>query len=106
VKKRLRDYSKREIKKFSNGCGGKGSFIPVPEFIFHASCDKHDVLYQIGGSEADRKRDDKTFYRYMKLDVANEKSYLKRKYYSLWAFAYYKAVRFFGSKYFNYKKVN
>jgi len=102
MKTKLSEYTPEEIKKLSNGCGGKGGLINPPEFLFHASCDKHDVLYSIGGTEADRKKDDETFYRYMKIDISNEKSYLKRVYYSIWAFTYYKAVRLFGSRYFNY----
>lgn len=104
MKARLRDFTSEQIKKLSNGCGGKSGLIPVPEFIFHASCDKHDVLYTIGGIEADRKKADDTFYKYMQLDIVNEDSRLKRIYYSVWAYVYYKSVRLFGKKYFSYGK--
>ena len=104
MRARLRDFTPAQIKKLSNGCGSKSSFVPVPEFIFHASCDKHDVLYIIGGTEEDRKKADKIFYKYMMLDIVNEDSRFKRIYYSIWAYTYYKAVRVFGKKYFNYGK--
>ena len=85
-----------------NGCGGKGGFVNPPEFLFHASCNKHDRLYNAGGDESDRRKADYTFYRYMKIDVARENKWIMRKYYSFWAYTYYKAVRLFGSRYFNY----
>jgi len=90
--------------KVSNGCGGKGGWIKPPDFLFHASCDKHDELYSIGGTEADRKNDDDKFYEYMKYDI-DVVDGVSRYYYKLWAYVYYKAVRLRGKKYFNYREV-
>jgi len=89
--------------KVTNGCGGKGSFINPPEFLFHASCCKHDELYTIGGTEVDRKKADDKFYELMLADTERSKGF-DRYYFKVWAYTYYKAVRFFGKKYFNYKK--
>ena len=97
-----RDLTQEQKKQICNGCGGKSSFIPVPEFLFHASCDHHDFYYWRGGTEEDRKKADDAFYHFMGLDIVNEDSRFKRMYYSLWAYTYYKAVRIFGKKYFSY----
>jgi len=99
-----RDLTPEQKTKICNGCGGKGGFINPPEFLFHASCDHHDFLYWKGGVEEDRKKADDAFYSYMQLDTANEDCLIKRVYYSVWAYTYYKAVRLFGSKYFSYGK--
>jgi len=101
---RYRDLTPARKKQICNGCGGKSGVIPVPEFLFHASCNHHDFYYWIGGTEEDRKKADLAFYKYMKLDIVNEDSRFKRMYYSAWAYTYYKAVRVFGRKYFSYGK--
>jgi len=87
-----------------NGCGGKGSFINPPEFLFHASCNKHDELYSIGGTEADRRRADDKFYELMLKDTERSRGF-DRYYFKVWAYAYYKAVRIFGNRYFNYHEI-
>jgi len=99
-----RDLTPKQKKRICNGCGAKGGFVNPPEFLFHASCNQHDFCYWRGGTEEDRKTADKTFYKYMTLDIVNEASRFKRIYYSAWAYTYYKAVRVFGKKYFNYGK--
>jgi len=101
---RYRDLTPEQKAKITNGCGGKGGFINPPEFLFHASCNQHDFYYWRGGIEADRKKADDTFYKYMQLDIVNENSMIKRIYYEMLAYSYYKAVRIFGKKYFNYGK--
>ena len=93
MRPRLRDFTPEQIRKISNGCGAKSGVIPVPQFLFKASCDKHDVLYIIGNTESDRRKADDAFYHYIKIDVANERSVFKRVWYSLIAYTYYKAVR-------------
>ena len=103
---RYRDLTRVQKSKICNGCGGKGGIIPVPEFLFHASCNHHDFLYWVGNTEIDRKKADDAFYRFMQLDIANEDSRFKRMYYRAWAYVYYKAVRLFGKRYFNYGKKN
>ena len=88
-------------KTICNGCGGKGGVINPPEFLFHASCNHHDFRYWRGCTESDRKDADISFYKWMRVDIAESKWYLK-PYYHVWAYAYYKAVRLLGKKYFYY----
>ncbi len=82
-------------------CGGKGGWFSVPEFVFHSSCCYHDWLYSLGGTEEDRKADDKEFYALMKSAIKDHKSY-KRPHLYILAWIYYRAVRLFGAKYYNY----
>lgn len=95
------DLTQEQKDYICNGCGGKGGWVPVPEFIFHASCNHHDFLYWTGNTESDREKADKAFYKYMKIDIAEAKWY-KRAYYRIWAWVYYEAVRECGCKFFNY----
>jgi len=98
---RYKDLTPEQRKQICNGCGTKGGLIKVPNFIFKASCNQHDFYYWRGGSERDRKIADKAFYKAMREDIKSVKWNLK-PYYHIWAFGYYRAVRFFGKKYFNY----
>jgi hypothetical protein len=86
----------------SNGCGGKGSWIKVPNFIFEASCNKHDIGYGLGGNEASRFECDGKFFIMMIKDTFKVKGWFKRFYYQLWAFVYFLAVRLKGNKFYNY----
>jgi len=85
-----------------NGCGGKGSWINPPNFMFEASCNKHDIGYGVGGDEAKRFECDGKFFIMMIKDTFQVKGWFKRVYYQGWAFVYFIAVRIFGKKYFNY----
>lgn len=87
----------------TNGCGGKGSWIKVPNFIFEASCNIHDIGYGIGGNEARRFECDGKFLIMMIKDTFKVKGWIKRIYYQVWAFVYFLSVRIFGKKYFTYK---
>ena len=98
---RYRELTTSQKKVIVNGCGGKGSGIPVPNFIFKASCNKHDFYYWRGKTEEDRKTADLAFLSFM-LDDANEFSFFKRRRYRSWAYVYYLSVRIFGKKFFNY----
>jgi len=98
------DLSKEQKESICNGCGGKGGFINPPEFLFHASCNQHDFYYWRGGDEIDRKKADDAFYRFMQIDCTNEDRFIKRHLYEINAWLYYKAVRVFGKKFFNYGK--
>ena len=98
---RYKQLNSHKKKAICNGCGGKGGLINPPEFLFHASCNHHDFRYWRGCTEADRKDADDSFYKWIKVDIAISKWYLK-PYYHLWAYTYYKAVRLFGSEYFYY----
>jgi len=92
-----------------NGCGGDGSCINPPNFIFKASCNKHDKLYEAGGKEIDRFVADLLFWWYMHKDV---RGFAKKYWYIypvsytlafLWAALYCVSVRIGGKKFFNYK---
>jgi len=98
---RYSDLTSKQKSLITNGCGGKGSLVPVPEFKFHTSCNHHDFYYWRGGDEEDRKKADDAFYKYMKID-AKEAVWYKIGYYKVWAFLYYKAVRVKGKYYFSY----
>ena len=89
-----------------NGCGGKGSIIPVPNFLFKASCNQHDFYYWRGCTEDAREAADDAFYKYMNIDVAESgKSLLVKVWYYSWAYVYYKFVRKLGGSYFHYSKM-
>lgn len=84
-------------------CWWKGSLIRPPYAImFRASCVIHDRQYKIWWLESDRKRADIWLAKYMWKDVRKQPKY-KQPYFYIWVFIYYKAVRIFWSKYFNYK---
>ncbi len=99
---RYRNLTDEEKNAITNGCGAKGGFISVPNFIFRASCRHHDFNYWLGNTEDDRRKADRQFYEAMKRDAAMVRSFWKRLYYRAWAWIYYKAVTHFGVRYFNY----
>lgn len=89
----------------ANGCGGSGSLINPPEFIFGEDCGEHDWDYFYGGTKAVRTKRDKKFYRKMRDSIVREGvRYFKRAYYEFWAFFYYIEVRRHGAKYFNFRE--
>lgn len=100
------ELSDNQKKLICNGCGAKGGIVNPPDFIFKASCNHHDFLYWVGNTEEERKYADKAFYKYMKIDISEKKGVIKKAYYHIWAYAYYRAVRLFGKKYFNYGDKN
>jgi len=83
-----------------NGCGGKGSWIDPPDWLFVASCDQHDFHYWRGGDEGDRAEADWQFYQAMIVDTKSA-SWWRRPFARIRAWSYYKAVRLFGAKYWN-----
>lgn len=104
---RFRDLTPEQVYALKesgelNGCGGKGSYVPVPDFIFEASCDHHDFNYWLGGTEEDRAEADRQFYEAMLRDADSQGSWYTRAWYRWWAYVYYKAVRHFASSFFNY----
>lgn len=95
------DLTQVQKASICNGCGGKGSWIPVPNFLFKASCNQHDFYYWRGCTERDREAADAALYKYMNIDVEESgKSSLVKVWYYSWAYVYYKFVRKFGSSYF------
>ena len=96
------DLTEEDKKKICNGCGGKGSIIKPPHRIFFkASCNHHDYGYYKGGTERDRLTCDTKFYNEMKRDCKCLPFYQKLRYVP-WCLIYFKSVRIFGKKYFNY----
>jgi len=88
----------------ANGCGGSGSLINPPKFIFGEDCGEHDWGYAYGGNKIRRKQLDKKFYEGMKKSIVrSEAKGFKRIYYEFWAFVYYLEVRRHGAKFFNFK---
>lgn len=98
---RYKNWTAKERHVVCNGCGGKGSRVPVPNLMFGASCNHHDANYWIGGEERDRKKADEQFYEEMKKDVY-------RLWFWRWPLArfaarrYYRAVRLFGRSFFHF----
>ena len=100
---RYSDLTQEQKDNICNGCGGKGSWIPVPNFIFKASCNQHDFYYWRGCSEKDRKIADDAFYKYMKIDIEERTtSIVDYLFHHGWAYTYYLSVRYFGKPYFEY----
>ena len=93
---RFRDLTDYQRQMICNGCGPKGGIIPVPEFLFHASCDHHDFNYWVGGNRFQRKKADLQFYKEMVRDAEGN------GYYKFWAKVYYRAVRWFSAPYFHW----
>jgi len=100
---KYKNLTKKQIEFISDGCGKKGGILNVPNFIFTASCDQHDVNYWIGGTEKDRAKADRQFYNAMIKD-AKTYSWYKRYWYSTLAWIYYRGVKLFASSYFHYGK--
>lgn len=99
---RFRHLTEAERSAICNGCGGKGGFVPVPNFFFTASCDHHDFKYWQGCTDLDRERADREFYLAMKRDVKERLAWWRRWWGYALAFAYYRAVRRFGDEFFHY----
>ena len=96
---RYRNWTDEERNEICNGCGGTGSRIPVPNFMFGASCDQHDANYWIGGNERDREKADRQFYSEMVKDVYRL-SWWRWPIARFLARRYYRAVRVFGKNFF------
>lgn len=93
-----------------NGCGACNGIlrnIPIPHAnFFKEDCLKHDIAYNIGGTKVDRKQADINLYKGM---VERSVNYFDNRvgsqfWFICWAFFYYKAVRAFASRQFNYKQ--
>lgn len=90
------------------GCGaarGLLKYLRPPHYrFFHTQCVLHDELYDLGGTEADRKKADKRLFDDM---VRHSIEYFRESATSLWWFVtlswlYWVAVRWFGRPSFNY----
>lgn len=85
------------------GCGvGKMIFL-LPQFIFRASCEKHDELYERGGGLREKLQADVWFYSYMLEDIAEyQSSAWKMMFYLFMATLYFLAVLVFGVFFFRW----
>lgn len=90
-----------------NGCGP--AWMPkilksiLFDWFFEASCNRHDQGYIKGGNEIRRFECDWKFWLAMKRD-SERYSGVSRYARLVQAKLYYRAVRIFGSRYFNYKE--
>jgi hypothetical protein len=79
---RFSDLTPEQEAFICNGCGGKGGWVPVPEFFCHASCDRKDA--------------DHDFLVEMLKDAGDDPTK------QTIALTYWMAVRLFGAFYFHY----
>ena len=93
---RYRDLTKMQKAIICNGCGPKGGWVPVPDFLFHANCDHHDFNYWLGCTIADRQKADHQFLVEMLKDAGDDQSL------QTVAFTFWMAVRLFGWTCFHY----
>ena len=94
----------------SNGCGASRGLLkyvrPPHHHFFHSQCVLHDELYDLGGTEEDRRKADKRLFDDM---VKHSIAYYTDRVVSQWwfitlAFLYWMAVRWFGRRSFNYRE--
>ena len=102
-KVKFKNLTTDEIMMYTNGCGGKGSIIPVPDFCFEMSCNHHDWNYTLGGNNKDRAKSDKQFLVSMIKDSIKY-SGIKVLWFAIWSIAYYIGVRIAGFRFFRYEK--
>ena len=88
-----------------NGCGPRVAGWAVPELAFHDACNLHDLMYNMGGVERDRRVADAVFLDLMLGNLWINYS-RRRLHKRLWlrasAHLYFWAVRFFGGATFQY----
>lgn len=99
------DLTEAQRSAICNGCGRKGGLVPVPDFVFTASCDRHDFGYWRGApwgfKRLRRLECDQRFYEALLNDVA-EQPKEKQAFYYRWAYRFFLAVRFVGWCAFNW----
>lgn len=87
-----------------NYCGaGKSAFL-IPDFIFTASCKKHDDYYAEGGGIVEKVMADTFFYAYMLEDISvNPYSFRRKMFYFTMATLYFLCVSTFGCLFYKWK---
>lgn len=93
------------MKKISKQfCGAGKSACLIPDFIFTASCSKHDDYYKKGGGIIEKVKADTFFYAYMLDDISkgNYKFIRKMCYFKLASF-YFVVVSIFGIFFFKWR---
>jgi hypothetical protein len=112
---KFKNLTEQQKEKLLNGCGVKGGWVNVPDFIFTACCDHHDFKYWRGKGPSifsfefwkspilyflEKKNDrilaDSQFFSAMIKDAESiDDESLRTKYIAI-AYVYFKAVRNFG----------
>lgn len=85
-----------------NNCGPRKGWFDVPDWIFSASCEKHDEYYIKGGDDFDRFMADLWFLHHMMIDAYTQLPKPRRMKGYITAFLYFWGVRIGGKKHFNY----
>jgi hypothetical protein len=98
--------NKKSKKKY---CGaGKSAFL-IPQFIFTASCRKHDQYFLEGGGIVEFVKANTFFYAYMLEDISKGGyGFIRKMFYFKMATLYFIMVSIFGGIFFNWKinKIN
>lgn len=105
----MKQTTGKKRRRSCGACSGLLSWLRPPhDEFFERECALHDLLYEHGGGERERKRADVRLYEDM---VRHSISYYKgrgKPHSQAWfltlAYLYYLAVRAFGRSRFNYKK--
>ena len=93
-----------------NYCGPSGKLVSkcISRYLMwkvdvNRACYTHDVSYQKGGTQSERKKADRKFLRDMQIEIREQTSMVspRRILCQIQALWRYRAVRKFGSKYFN-----
>jgi len=125
-----RGYTDKQVEDMSNGCGSQVWYLrwlrPPHGKFFKTACNKHDVDYNVGGTEADRLKADQSLKIRMvgKIMVTPKEDLIKELYtdecgipnwvisflpkaiiikvFKIWAMAYAKALSLGGKSSFSY----
>lgn len=85
--------------------GAPLKWVRLPQFCFKEDCCFHDFLYELGGSEEDRKLADEQFFGDMLWRINRGKPWWQLPGHYVTAWVYYRAVRFFGKRFFRYREL-
>ena len=98
------DLSEHEQLWMLNGCGPGFWSRFVPEMVWHDACQRHDFDYWLGFTKHDRYRADRRFLTAM-LKAASDRArgWWSRRWYRMWAWRYYYAVRLLAKGSFSYR---
>jgi len=102
--KQLTILEKQQLRDLGilNGCGPASWKGKAPDFFFEACCFEHDYNYEIGGTEADRRKYDYGFYQAMRRDVSRLAWY-NRIWGNCVAWVFYRFVKWKGGSFYTYR---
>ena len=93
------------MAKSDKKCGAGKSALFIPDFIFTASCTRHDEAYSNGGGLIEKVMADTFFYAHMLKDISKGgHTFFKRFFYFKMATLYYIIVSIFGGIFFKWHK--